>query len=384
MLYSRAFLAMALANLACLSSFSIFYLFPLFISGHEGNQADIGIIMGAFALSSVLCRPWISDMIDKIGRKRSYTLGSLVMTALPLTYLLFRGDLAGFYLPLLFARVVHGVGFAICITAAFTYVADIVPRDRLNEGLGVFGISGLAGSAIGPFVAEVVIRSAGFDALFVLASIIAGISLIAHLPLQESYAHVLRTTGPSFFIVFQKKRIFMVVAVALLFGFGLAAVNNFVAPYAGDRRIEFISLYYISYSGAAIFTRLTGGRLADRMGEDRIIPYGLLLIGVGLISLVLMKGWALLMFSGFVTGCGHGLLYPALNVYAIRGEPQRIRGKITGAFTGSIDGGVFVGSVLLGYVGDFAGFETLFFCSGVAVLSAIVLFKRQAVFRMSA
>ena len=82
---------MAAANLACLSSFGTFFLFPLFITAHGGDQVDIGIIMGAFALSSVLCRPWISDMIDRIGRKKSYAAGSLIMTVMPAAYLLFRG-----------------------------------------------------------------------------------------------------------------------------------------------------------------------------------------------------------------------------------------------------------------------------------------------------
>ena len=87
MRYSRTFLAMAAANLACLSSFGTFFLFPLFITAHGGDQVDIGIIMGAFALSAVLCRLWISDMIDRIGRKKSYAAGSLIMTIMPAAYL---------------------------------------------------------------------------------------------------------------------------------------------------------------------------------------------------------------------------------------------------------------------------------------------------------
>ena len=76
-----------------------------------------------------------------------------------------------------------------------------------------------------------------------------------------------------------------------------------------------------------------------------------------------------------MTGCGHGLLYPALNANAIRGEPQAVRGKITGAYTGSIDAGAFVGSMMLGYVGELAGFQALFLAAGAAVLCAIFIFR---------
>jgi len=57
MLYSRSFITMTFANLFTVSSFGTFFLFPLFIAKHGGSKLDIGIIMGAFALSSVLCRP---------------------------------------------------------------------------------------------------------------------------------------------------------------------------------------------------------------------------------------------------------------------------------------------------------------------------------------
>jgi MFS family permease len=316
-------------------------------------------------------------MIDRIGRKRSYAVGSVIMTLLPLAYLFFRGALDSFYLPLILVRVVHGVGFAICITAAFTYIADIIPHERLNRGLGMFGISGLVGSALGPVIAEIVIREAGFGLLFIVASALSCVGLIIQHPLKETFVHVMKTTESSFFLILQKRRIFMIAAIALLFGIGLAAVNGFVAPYANERRIAFISVYYIAYSAAAIFTRVFWGNFIDRLGETKIIPYALSLTGGGLLLLVFMKGAVLLFLSGLMTGCGHGWLYPALNANAIRGEPQAIRGKITGAFTGSIDAGALVGSVLLGYVGELAGFQALFLAAGAAVLCAIFIFRRE-------
>jgi MFS family permease len=316
-------------------------------------------------------------MIDRIGRKKSYAAGSVIMTLMPLAYLLFRGALDGFYLLLILVRVIHGVGFAICITAAFTYVADIIPHERLNGGLGIFGISGLTGSALGPVIAEIVIRNMGFDLLFVVASAMSCASLIIQYPLKETYVHVLKPAESSFFLILQRKRIFMIALVALLFGFGLAAVNGFVSPFASERRIGFISVYYIAYSAAAILTRVLGGNSIDRLGENKIIPYAIALTGGGLVLLVFMRGIGLLFISGLMSGCGHGWLYPALNASAIRGEPQAVRGKITGAYTGSIDAGAFIGSVILGYVGELVGFQALFLVAGVTVLCAIFVFSRK-------
>lgn len=367
MLYSPSFITMAFSNLFTVSSFGTFFLFPLFIASNGGSKSDIGIIMGVFALSSVLCRPWISDMIDRIGRKKSYTIGCTIMSILPLIYLLFRGNLSHFYLFLIFVRIVHGVGLAICFTASFTYIADIVPEGRLNEGIGMFGVTGLTGLAIGPVIGEIIITEFGFSVFFLAATGMATLGLMIHLPLSESFVNDSQKSSQSFFTVLAKRKILFVALLAFLFGFGLAATGSFVSPFAKEQGIAFISLYYISYSSAAVLTRLLGGRLADRIGEDRIIPYALTLTGGGLLILMLLGGNSILALSGLMSGCGHGFLFPCLNSIAIRNEPIDIRGKIIGVFTGGIDAGAFVGSVILGYIGQWAGFQVLFFAAGLTL-----------------
>lgn len=367
MLYSPSFITMAFSNLFTVSSFGTFFLFPLFIASNGGSKSDIGIIMGVFALSSVLCRPWISDMIDRIGRKKSYTIGCTIMSILPLIYLLFRGNLSHFYLFLILVRIVHGVGLAICFTATFTYIADIVPEERLNEGIGMFGVTGLTGLAIGPVIGEIIITEFGFSVFFLTATGMATLGLMIHLPLSESFVNDSQKSSQSFFTVLAKRKILFVALLAFLFGFGLAATGSFVSPFAKEQGIAFISLYYISYSSAAVLTRLLGGRLADRVGEDRIIPYALTLTGGGLLILMLLGGNSILALSGLMSGCGHGFLFPCLNSIAIRNEPIDIRGKIIGVFTGGIDAGAFVGSIILGYIGQWAGFQALFFAAGLTL-----------------
>jgi MFS family permease len=178
-------------------------------------------------------------------------------------------------------------------------------------------------------------------------------------------------------MVLIKRRTFMVFCLALLFGVGLAAFGGFVSPYAKEKHITFISLYYISYSSAAVLTRLLGGRLADRIGEDKIIPPALILAGTGLFLLIFLDGNPILVLSGLMSGCGHGFLFPSLNAVAIRDEPAHIRGKVTGIFTGGIDAGTFAGSIILGQVGEWAGFRSIFFIAGFALLTGLFVYKKD-------
>jgi len=374
-LYVPSFVLMAVANFFTVSSFGCFFLFPLFITSHGGSKADIGIVMGVTVLSSVLCRPWISEMIDRVGRKRCYGIGCITMSLLPLSYLMFRGELSGFYLSLLLVRFLHGVGLAICFTSGFTYIADIVPKERLNEGIGMYGVTALVGMAVGPVIAEIIIGEFGFQSFFIAASSMAFVGFFLHLPLRESYDGRISGSETSFFSVLKRKKMLLIVALAFLFGFGLAASSNFVSPFAKEQHITFISLYFIAYSSAAVMTRFFGGRLADRVGEERIIPYALITTGVGFLVLIALGGDIILVVAGFMSGCGHGFLFPCLNALALRDEPRGIRGKINGIFTGGIDAGAFSGSIILGYVGQWAGFQTLFLIAGFALFAGFVIYR---------
>ena len=376
-LYTKTFVQFAISNLFTVSSFGTFFIFPLFITAYGGGKADIGIIMGAFALSSVLCRPWISEMIDRIGRKRSYTIGCLTMTLMPLVYLVFRGNIQEIYLPLVVVRLIHGIGLAICFTASFTYIADVLPRERINEGIGMFGAAGLVGLALGPFAGEAMIREFGFTSFFLISAAFGTAGFVLHLPLPESFRPTRVVTSRSFFSLLVEERIFYVALLAFLFGFGLAASSNFVSPFAKEEGISIVSLYYISYSVAAVSTRLLGGRIADRVGEDRVIPYAMVLTGLGLLFLTLLGVGAnvVLILSGVLSGCGHGFLFPCLNAFIIRDEPAQVRGKITGIFTGGIDAGSFLGSIVLGYIGQAGGYGALFLTAGIALFIGLFIYQ---------
>lgn len=376
MLYTPAFAALFITNLMIVASFAGFFFLPLFITEHGGSETDIGLLMGIFALASAACRPWISEMIDQIGRKRSYTIGSLIMTIAPLFYLPLAGNINDFFWPLMLLRVIHGVGLAICFTAIFTFIVDLIPEGRLNEGIGMFGISGLVGFAIGPAFAELVINLGGFSALFICATLLAGSGLLLHLPVKEIARSPNKTSGNNGFFKLLKQRKHLTIALlAGVFGFGLAATGTFVAPLAAERGIGFISSYYLAYSAAAIGIRFFVGRIADRFGEAHLLPWGIVLSASGLFILPFIAGSTLLVIAGLLSGTGHGLLFPSLNAMAIRGEAYELRGKVTGIFTGSIDGGAFVGALLLGLVGELAGLSTLFFCAAAFMLLAFPILR---------
>jgi len=374
MLFTRRFIAITVVNFFAACNLGAFYLFPLFLADHGGTVADIGYVMGIFSLASVFSRPLISDLIDHLGRKRSYALASLVMIATSSAYLSFSGQLADFYLLLLLVRAAHGVSGGLSFTAGFTYAADIIPESRMNEGIGLFGTSGLLGFAIGPVMAEMVIRHWGFSAYFLSAAILPAIGLVVLFPLPETYIHKRGQTDTAFFTLLRQSRIIFVATLVLIMGIGVASTSGFVSLLAQSRGILFVSAYFLAYSGAAVASRIVGGRLADLVGESRVIPPALGVCGMGLILLVFTSSIHSLVLAGLISGAAHGLLYPGLNTMAVRNVAPVHRAKILAIVTGSFDAGIFVGSIGLGQVGKYLGLPAIFLTAGLAFFIGLGIF----------
>ena len=379
-LYTPTFFLLFLAHLALVSSFAAFFLFPLYITQNGGTEFDIGILMGVFAMASAFSRPAVSALIDKIGRKHCYSLGALIMVLIPLLHLAVNGSVNDSYWLLTCLRLVHGLGQAICFTVIYVLIGDRIPVRRLNEGLGMFSIAGIVGVALGPLITEPVIQSFGFKGFFLATSAMAAGALVLQLLVPqytpEDRQHD-RSNAPSFFSLLKTRKFIVCGGIALLFGIGLAATSDFIAPFAEAKGYAFISSYYLAYSCAAIIVRLASGRLADRIGENAIIPWAIVLLTVSLFMVPLTNGKLMLVIVGFIFGAGHGFLFPALNAMAVRNEPYEKRGKAVGIFTGGIDSGNFIGAIILGIIGETAGFSVLFIAGGIFTLTALELFRHR-------
>ena len=100
MLLTRRFIAITVVNFFAACNLGAFYLFPLFLADHGGTSADIGYIMGAFPLASVLSRPLMWTRIDPAGPQVVLRAGaSTIMITASLAYLAFSGGLGDFSAP---------------------------------------------------------------------------------------------------------------------------------------------------------------------------------------------------------------------------------------------------------------------------------------------
>lgn len=376
-LYTKSFLALWVTHFCFMLSVGLFYLFPIFLENNGADRTDIGLIMGVLALAAVLARPMTTWLIDCLGRKKTVYLGGLLFVLTPLSYLAFKGPVSDYYWSLIGVRMIHGIGLSLCLTTPFAWVSDLVPPGRMNEGMGIFGVSGLISMAVGPALGELIISQAGFDLLYLSSSALAVVPILMVRNISDTNTCPDGTKPgdrDSFFKILVRRDIRPIIVVALMFGIAMASTFNFVTLYAAEQKIGVVSIFFIAFSGAAILTRVFGGRLADRVGEERIIPFALVVSIIGLLGLVPAHNSAHFLLAGLIVGLAHGFLFPGLTAMVVRDKPYSIRPKTIAIFTGAVDGGTFAGSLILGRVGHEWGFGAIYLVAAFATVMALVIF----------
>jgi len=123
--------------------------------------ASIGWLFATQTATTLLLRPWIGRLSDRVGRRpviaSGLTLCGSAVFALPAT-LSIRGVVA--------IIVVYAAGVAVTTAATSAYITDLTRRARYGAAHGVFGTIYDIGDALGPIAAGVLVTAIGYAATF--------------------------------------------------------------------------------------------------------------------------------------------------------------------------------------------------------------------------
>lgn len=355
-----------LVNLLCLTGGSTFVLLPLYMERHGMHRWEIGLVAGAFSLTSVFTRPWLGQRMDRQGRRLFFVVGSALLGLSALAFLVAPPELP--WMALL--RAVQGMAMAFYFTAIWTWMADLAPGDRLGEFLGLFGISGLLSGAAGPVVGEWALERGGFDSVFAAGALLMlGAAFLS----QTLRDRMLAGDGPpteGFWRLVLVPALSGTMLASLGFGIASGTLLTFAAPFMTSG----VGVFFTIYTCASVSVRLFAGRLADRIGAARVVAPALLCQAAGLALFSQHQGaGGILLAAALVGGTGHGLIYPALSSLSVQRVGAARRGVGVSLFTAVIEIGVFLGATASGVLAHHAGYAWTFAAVGVGVAGAAAL-----------
>lgn len=360
------FAALFCASLACfLGLGAVLPALPRYVTGplHQGDVA-VGVVVGAFAFSAVVCRPFAGRAADRRGRRLVLRIGAGLMAVAGACYFLANG-----VVPLVLARLILGVGDAMVFTAGAAWAVDIAPEDRRGQAIGLFGLSIWTGLALGPVIGEALRELGGFDAVWGFAALapVGGVLLAGRIP---DPLPPLAATGRAALIPSAAVRPGMALALANL---GYAALSGFVVLHLARTGVGHGGAVFTAFAFAVVGMRLIGGRLPDRVGPARSAVGAAVAEAAGLVAIAAATSLPVALLGALAMGAGFSLLYPSLALMVVNRTAPAERGAALGTFTAFFDAGVGLGAPLAGAIASFGGYPAAFaVAAGAALLGAVL------------
>ncbi|SCP98552.1 MFS transporter [Anaerobium acetethylicum] len=367
----------------------------LYVKSLGGSTAIAGIVVAMATLTSVIGAFFFGRLIDMKGRQQFILWGLIFMVMAVVAF-----KLLPFLAILPILSLVQGAGNTASMIGMSAAVTDVVPKDRLGEGVGYFGLTQALTTAIGPSLGIALISENRFDSVFYVAATVAGLGIICALfcdyekkgfgsfqkiqtVKESSEAGEAAESGKEYAGI--RKYIEVGALPAFITQFLLFVSCTFNLSYIGffakDQGIENVWAFFTMSAIGMLIARLFTSRLVDSVAPLKLLVPGLLIGGSSYIVLIFTPQFnQLIGASGMLYGLSLGIVTPVLNALAIWNSPENRRGAASATYSLSVTMGIGIGGLLLGILIDLIGFQfTLLACVGLVGLSILcsVYFFRE-------
>lgn len=321
--------------------------------------------MGAFTISSLLIRPWAGKALDSRGRKPVFFLGLLIFILSVLAY-----NWAPTVLILLLLRLIHGFGWGNSSTAAGTIAADFIPKNRLGEGMGYFGLTSTLAMAIAPSIGLYLIYQKGFTTMFLTSAALVLLALLLANFLTYKPLEV-KTAGPQ---ALYEPAAFLPALMIFFCTMTYGSIVTFLALYAKEQGIINIGPFFTVYALTLVFSRPLGGIIGDRKGFHVVVIPGLILVILTMFILSQARSLLTFLLAAPLYGLGFGSLHSTLQAMALKGLPPNRRGAANGTFFSAFDLGIGSGSILWGVVAQHWGYSTMYLWVALPAILGLLIY----------
>ena len=299
-------------------------------------------------LTAAIARPFSGKLTDNVGRVPVMAIGSLVCVICGVLYPIL-SSVSGFLL----LRLIHGFSTGFKPTATAAYIADIIPKDRWGEALGMHGLAFSMGMAIGPAVGSSVTLMFSMDALFYTSSAFALLSVVILFNMKETLADKRPWAGSLLRISRHDiidLRVLPAALVTLLYYLTYGVILTLIPDWSGHVGIANKGLFFVAYTISSIAVRFIAGRVSDTHGRLVVVKSGLVLLLIAMVVLGFGHNMVWLLSGAVLYGVATGIVSPALNAWTIDLSNPSYRGKALATMYIALEAGIGMGALFSGWV----------------------------------
>ncbi|HEY2596623.1 MAG TPA: MFS transporter [Chloroflexota bacterium] len=341
---------------------------PRYLEAVGLQDWQIGFVLGAFGVASLIGRPLSGVAVDRFGARAIMLVGAASLAC----GALLTSQTANFA-ALVSLRVLQATGYIAFTTAGTALVVLLVSPEQRAGRLAAFGTAANVAISLAP---------AAVTALLLFATVEAGLLVTA---VCACFAGLLALFLPSIvtpgasgtrLALVPPRRVWAPMLVTCLLGAAFAAFFQF-APILADRRGVSAGLLYTLYGVVIVATRLVGTRLLDRVSVRLAVGVAATLMALAYATIAGSQALAGLIVGIGLVAVGSGLFHPALLAHhaaLLPGAP----GRASAAFYIAFDLGIGVGSWVFGIVLQLAGVAGLYWMAAALAAAALPLAPRLA------
>ena len=352
---------------------------PVFAKSFGVNNAAIGLMVSAFAITRFASGLISGTMVDKFGERKVFSTGVFMVSLFT-----FLAGVAQNYEQLLFFRAAGGLGSSMFSVAASSVIMRSVSDDQRGHAQSVyqgsFIVGGMAGPAIGGllsvislrapfFVYSVLLFCSGLVALFFLK----GDSIGAKVKNSESDG----ATSIREALAMPPYRIALVLAFIgtwVFFGMRASILPVFVTEELNSTTAVVGYGFALSaiVQGAIL---LRAGRFSDRRGRRAASILGANIVFVGVLVLTFAVNAWMFLLSMMILGLGGAFL--STTPASIVGDIIKGKGgKVIAIFQMAGDAGMIFGPIIIGWISDMYSYRTAFGVSALIFTAVLFLVYR--------
>ena len=323
------------------------------ITGFAGTLGASGTIMGLIGglmnMCSMVCRPFAGNLADFNSKYRLSTIGALITAAACLMYVL-----ADSTVVLVIARMINGIGFSLCSVCMTTWLASLLPRNRVGSGMGLYGTMNAIAMAVGPVVGIKIHDYLGYHVAFVAATALAVlmavmVQFVGDKGKPKFTRAELKARGGGFKII--DKNVAPVAIIITLFTIPYCATQSFLVSYIAARDLAVHAGWFFPlYAIILLVLRLSLADLFDKK------PFVFFLAGSSVSALiailllaVMQNNLVLFVAAAFMAG-GYGIMCSVCQSTAILLVGEEKRGLANSTYYIGFDLGMALGPIIGGFL----------------------------------
>ena len=363
-IFTRDFVNAFLAQFAFSSAFyALIPTLPIFLSDLGRTESEIGVLIGAWSVSSLLMRPLVGRALLRYPERSLALAGTLLFTVSTAGYLAARP-----FWPFLFVRILQGASFAFFFTAATMLIANTTPEGYHGRSLSYFYLAFNVAFAIAPSSGMILMNAFGFTFLFLVCTLLAIVSHFFAMRLKKREVPLPDAAAKEDGFFFSRKALppsIITFFIHVIFG----SLTAFFPIYAVTQGVANPGWFFGACAVMMILGRTLGAKILDLYSREKIILPCLSGFVIAMVILAFSKTLPMFLLAAVIWGIGNAFLYPALVIFTLDlAGPSR--GTALAFFSALSDLGMGLGAIIMGVILRFTSYRTMFLCLALNALMA--------------